>query len=591
MAAEDRRRLIASFIDESLAMLRRLHPCVRALVAQPDRGDLPAEVIGRGVCLFHFIEATAATLGFDHLAAPAAAMVSLLDRVRSGVVVLSPCRIALLAETCTFFEHGLTLALEEQSDGRLAGSAAGLASAVRLAASPEQEGFPTGNPGTGAVADAREAFFRDMVHLVAAAERECVLWHFIAVDPVRVAELSRLLHRLKQHFALHDFHDPERICQALAAMLIRCARGERLQTEYPERTLLRCLGALRSALAALPLTNDLVVPDVEQHLAAIQGLMHQPLGELLIEAGLVDPATIDQALEMQRSEPVGHARRLGEVLVAMGRLSPEQVAHALREQRDRRAQAPGPAAAGETGGETAPAMPSAVRTPPEDASDDHRLDRMHFVLEQLLAMGPPDEYLPLLGELRTIVDSCRRSALVSLAGRLQRMVHDLSRRSGKRVQCVVEGIETLRETGATAVLADALHHLLRNGVEHGLEPVEERTRSGKRATGRLHLLALCQGEEVWISVEDDGRGFDDGRVAALLIGRGLATADTIAGLTGRERISLLLREPPLPLPEAGQRDGGLVAVHRTVRGIGGTVHVTSRPARGACVTLRVPRRR
>lgn len=582
MVAENRQQLIESFIHTSMKMLHRLHPFVRALAEQPDREDIVPDIADSGFRLFHFVKGTGAGLGLHHLAALSEAIEYLLDRVRSGVLPLTLPRIALLTEACNYLERGLALVQEEQSDNRLADAAAKLAAAIRLDASPERNAVIGGRSGSGIPEDARDAFLWETAALVDVVEQECVLWDFISIDSERVTELSHVLNRLKQCFALYDFRDPERICLAMASTLNRFVQGECFQTEYPERVFLRCIDAIRTALAAFPSSNDLMVADAEQILIALQGLMRQPLGELLIEAGLVDTDTIAQALEIQRSDSDGQPRRLGEVLVDMGRVTAEQVGNALRKQHDKRTVAQDAEVVRDAMERTAPDAPLAV------AIDGRKLERMHLLLEQLLALGPPDEYLTHLNELREIVLACRLDAFASLASRLHRVVHDLAAENGKRVYFTIEGIETFQETGEAAALAASLRHLLRNSVEHGLEAIEERTHAGKKTIGRLHLLALRQGEEIWISVEDDGRGFDGARVNNILVGRGLATANDLGGLSNRERMTLLFKTP-LHSP-AGDDAPGLIAVQTTVQGVGGTVHVATRSGKGTCVTLRIPRR-
>jgi|GEM_PF-953482 len=594
VTSEADRQLVRTFVRESLEAIRRVQPLVRALVAQSDREELLPRITVPCFRLVHSVKGTGSMLGFDHLAAPAEAMEYLLDRVRSGVLRLTPGRIALLAETCTFLEQGLALVAAEDSDARLAASAAALASAIRLAASAEAEAEPGGSTAATLSADMRESFLWETNNLLTTAEQECVLWDFIAVDPERVATLCRLLHRLKQSFALYDFHDPERICLAMASTLNRYLQGDFFQTEYPERVLLRSIDAIRAAIARFPLTGELTVADVEHHLAAIQGMMRQPIGELLIEAGLVDPETVDQALKVQRSSVDAQPRRLGEVLVAMGEVTPEQVQDILREQHGKRTRTQEAEATLGGGGMARPEPSLTLFAPHEVCIDSRRLERMSVVLKRLLAMPLPDESLALLAEVQTLLRSCHRDALASLAGRLQRVVHDLSVQGNKRVQCTIEGIELLGETGEAVVLAEGLLHLIRNGVEHGLESVEERVRSGKRQTGTLHLLVLRQEEEIWISVEDDGRGFDFEQVAALLVRRGLATKDSIGGMSNRERMQHLFMEPPVAR-DRGQATGnqgpGLVVVNRMLTRIHGKINVTTRAGKGTCVTLRVPRNR
>jgi two-component system chemotaxis sensor kinase CheA len=117
---------------------------------------------------------------------------------------------------------------------------------------------------------------------------------------------------------------------------------------------------------------------------------------------------------------------------------------------------------------------------------------------------------------------------------------------------------------------------------------------GKKKTGKLHLLALRQGEEIVVSVEDDGRGFDFEKVATLIVKRGLVAAESVGQVTSRDRLRLLFSSAPVApnSRQEGEEHGpGLVVVNRALHGMQGKIDVASRPGKGSCVTLRVPRRR
>ena len=593
MASEESQHQIETFVHDTLEMIRQIQPFVRALVEQPDREDILPRITNSCFRLFHFVKGTGAFLGLDHLAAPAEAMEYMLDRVKSGTLLLSPRHIALLAEACTFLEQGMALVRAEKGDARLASSAGVLASAIlNSAAKGEVSGLGEG-ADVSLPLEMRESFLWEIENLLATAEQECVLWDFIAVDLERVADLCRLLHRLKQNFALYDFTEQERMCMALESTLNRYVNGEFFQTEYPERVFLRSIDALRTAMTKFSLTDDLTVPDVEHHLAAIQGLMRQPIGELLIEAGLVDSGIVNHALEVQRSSTEGQQRRLGEVLVAMGEVTPEQVRHVLQEQHDKRLRSAKAETALGSNGSAILKRSLSTSASHEIRIDGRRIERMGLVVEQLMAMRLPGNHVTLLGELQSLIQSCRRDALSSLVCRLQRVVHDLAVHDNKRIHFVIEGIEVLQETGKAAFFADSLLHLLSNSIEHGLESVEERLQSGKKKTGKLHLLAMRHGEEIWLSVEDDGRGFDFEKVAAMLVKRGLVAAENAGLMTSRERLQLLFKDSSAPEDREqadGNRGWGLSLVHGVLVGMQGKITVTTRSGKGSCVTLRVPRR-
>ncbi len=589
---EEDHKILEAFIHESLESFQRATPCVRALIAQPDREDILPQITESCLRLFHSIKGTGGFLQLDHLAGPAEAMEYLLDRVRSGVQSLTPRHLSLLAESCQFMEQGLPLVLAEKSDERLATLASTLASAIFQ--STETVGETVGREGIDAALppEMRDTFLRETENLLTAAEQEFVLWDYIAIDHQRVAELCRLLYRLKHNFALFELKDMERLCLALASTLNRYLQGEFFQTEYPERVFLRTIDAMRSTMANFSRLEDAAVTGLEHHLAALQGLMRQPIGKLLVEAGLVDPWVIDNALEMQKSSLNAKPRRLGEVLVEMGEVTPAQVQHILQAQH---AQQMRLMQAENVLGRVCPSsIPSspAIAAYKEVSIDGGIFARMIALINQLATeYKPAGGPAPLLVELQALAQSCNQEALPAFASQLKRMVYDLAVQGNKRVYFVIEGIEDLLDQRDISLLAEPLFHLLRNGVEHGLETVEDRVRAGKRKSGRLTLSAMQQGNQIWLSVEDDGRGLDMGKISALVVEHRLVTPEDADRLTDRELTQLLFQPRNVvdnDAQGAQSRDAGLPAVRNSLQQLAGEIEILSRPNKGTRITLRVP---
>ena len=198
----------------------------------------------------------------------------------------------------------------------------------------------------------------------------------------------------------------------------------------------------------------------------------------------------------------------------------------------------------------------------EMAIDGRKFARIMTLVEQVATrIRKLNIDVPEFLELESLIASCTQDAFTDLVPRLKRHVHDLAVQSGKKVHFVVEGSAVPLDRKVVRMLAEPLTHLLRNGMEHGLETGEERTRSGKRLNGRLTLLVLRQGGDVWISVEDDGRGMDRERLASL-VGIGLHAVEA-----------------------AGN---GLSAVHKGMQQLGGRMEMLSRPGKGTRVTLKIP---
>jgi len=127
--------------------------------------------------------------------------------------------------------------------------------------------------------------------------------------------------------------------------------------------------------------------------------------------------------------------------------------------------------------------------------------------------------------VREVQDAATELRLVPVAEvfrRLNRMVRELQRDSGKEIELVIEGEETAIDKLVADRLYDPLLHVVRNSADHGLEPPEEREAAGKTRAGRITLSATQVGSEVRIRVADDGRGLNRGRILAKARERGMS---------------------------------------------------------------------
>lgn len=595
MALGEERGMLESFVDENRERVRGVLPLVQALVLRPDHADFLSQAISDSCRLFHSIKGAGAFLGLAHLTAPAEAMEYLLDQVKAGVLPLTPQRLALLAESCTFIDQGLVLILREKNDQRLAASAAALSAAIFESAHAGEDYGNEGLAEIGTMLEDNEFCLQECEHferLLATVEQEFVLWDFIAVDHRRVGDLCRLLHSLRQNFAHCHWDAFARLCMALESTLNRYAQGEFFQTEYPERVFLRGIDAMREALAGIALGNKPVITDFEHHLAAVQGLIRQPIGELLIEAGLVDARTVDEALTTQQSLQGKQPRRLGEVLVAMGEVTEEQVHDILQEQQGKRARAQEAEAALAAARPNAPASPSFVQAATQGVGiDGRKFARMIAVIKQVTALSLPEALQPLVAEAHALALACNREAFSSYVLYFQKLIQDLACRHQKQVHFRMHGENVLLEEVDMSAFADLLAPLLCNSIVHGLESAEERVRFGKHASGRLTLTALRQGKEIWVCVEDDGRGFDRTELAALSVARGLVAAEKVEQCLLSELLQALWGDQNLATG-TGRGDGfgctGLDAVQAQLQRMQGRLELWSSPGKGARVTLRLP---
>ena len=516
MLPKENQNTLERFILQGRTLVQEILPKLRQLLVEPEREDLLLSAIGRGYELFLVIRQNASQFHLEHLLAPSEAMAAMLERARVNQFQLSSQHISLFIEVCSFIDQGLELISKEHTDQRLAASATALQAAVEEALHASQAVNANPLPFVGVDLEIRDAFLQESEQLLATAEQEFVLWDFIAIDHERVSQLCRILHRLKQNFSIYDCHDFERLIMALESALNRYLHGEFFHTEYPERVFLRCIDAMRESLTRFSLSEILTIDNLEEHLVAVQGLIRQPLGELLIEAGLVDPRTVDDALFLQKTSPGNHPRRIGEVLVGMGEVTREQVEEVLQRQEVQRKQVEHAETQLETIGKVHSEPRSTVPLfPKEVAVDGQKLARIASIVKQMTALQLPLELEPFVLELDQLSRSFIQESTSGLSQHLQRIVHDYAVRYSKRVHFHLEGVTVIEEEFAPGKLVDLVTPLLRNSVQHGVEPVQQRQEAEKKKNGRVALSALRQGAEIWISVEDDGVGFDLKKIARL----------------------------------------------------------------------------
>ena len=174
---------------------------------------------------------------------------------------------------------------------------------------------------------------------------------------------------------------------------------------------------------------------------------------------------------------------------------------------------------------------------------------------------------------------------------LPRLVRDMARSLGKEARLVVDGDTTDVDRDILEKLESPLSHLVRNAVDHGLEPPAARTAAGKPAAGTIRVAAHHRAGMLHVSVSDDGGGVNLDKLRRKVVDRGLSAADVVARMTEAELLEFLFLpgfSTTTDVSEFSGRGVGLDVVQDTVRKVGGSVRVTSRPGRGTTFRLQLP---
>lgn len=193
-------------------------------------------------------------------------------------------------------------------------------------------------------------------------------------------------------------------------------------------------------------------------------------------------------------------------------------------------------------------------------------------------------------ELQYAAMSLRMVPLKQVFDRFPRMVRDFAQSSGKRINLEIFGEMTELDRSIVNQIADPLVHLIRNSIDHGLEPEEERIAKGKPAAGTIRLGARHEGSHILIEISDDGMGLDVERIRSKAIETGLL-ADGTEELSMAEAVEFLFSPGFSTAQEVTDLSGrgvGLDAVLSTVESLSGTIEMQSEPGQSLTTTIKLP---
>jgi len=197
----------------------------------------------------------------------------------------------------------------------------------------------------------------------------------------------------------------------------------------------------------------------------------------------------------------------------------------------------------------------------------------------------------ILDELHKCVLKIRMVPVEQLFRRFPRVVRDVAKQCGKDVALELSGQNTDLDKSILDGLSEPLMHLVRNAVDHGIEPAGERLTAGKPARGTVYLNAYHQGTQVVIEVRDDGRGMDPARLRTQAVEKGILKLEQAQRLTDQDTLNLIFESgfsTAAEVTEVSGRGIGMDVVRTVLDRLKGTVHIASQRGRGTTIQLRAP---
>ncbi|MCE1229524.1 MAG: chemotaxis protein CheA [Firmicutes bacterium] len=194
-------------------------------------------------------------------------------------------------------------------------------------------------------------------------------------------------------------------------------------------------------------------------------------------------------------------------------------------------------------------------------------------------------------EIQASVLGIRMVPIKTVFSKFPRMLRDLAKASGKKIELQMAGEETEIDKSLIEELSDPLIHLIRNSADHGVEMPEKRLASGKPETGTVTLRARHEGDSVVVEIEDDGKGIDPFIIRAKAVEKGLMSQERVDALSDEEAVNLIFLpgfSTAATVTDISGRGVGMDVVRSNVRRLNGQVSVQSVVGQGSIFTLRLP---
>lgn len=612
--SSDQIEIIVDFVQESQDMIEQLEPTIIELGQDED-----PDTINAVFRLFHSMKGSAGFLEFNHITNVAHSAENLLDMVRSGNLELKSEHVNLLCESCDFSKEALEHVSEAYSDEAMAEQASAMVEKLKNImnlsevddSEPEAEGIPeTGDtPETSTqeqstedeedftldiTAEMVERYIQEAEELLESAEEGLLEWEKDPSNTEALGLIFRNIHSFKGNSGFFGYANLEKLSHNIENVLDIIKNGGNFGVENPYEVLLNAVDALKDSVGSLASHGGKDhVEDLEHHIDALQELPAPRLGELLVKQGIVNEEDVESVLSIQK-------KPLGEYLVEMGKASKEEIENTVQTQKSEKKEAP--------------RSERKTKAAPPKKRQDIRVDLAKLdslinligemvIAENMLIHNPDLEGMELenfnkaaqqmtklVRELQEMAMVIRMIPVSGLFRRMIRLVHDLSAKAGKKVELKLFGEGTEVDKTVIETITDPLVHLLRNSMDHGLEPPEERLAAGKNETGTIKLSACHEEGEVWITIEDDGRGLNREKILSKAIQNGLIEGDG-SDLPDKYVYNLIFQpgfSTAEKITDISGRGVGMDVVKQNLEKIKGKIDVSSVPGQGSIMKLRIP---
>jgi two-component system, chemotaxis family, sensor kinase CheA len=550
-----------AYLDEVPELLTELEQALLQLEANPT----DQELIGRVFRSLHTIKGSGAMFGFDKVASLTHGVETVYDLVRGGRIAVDKnlVDLTLAARDCI----KLLLLSETGEDQQLEHRTAQISTSFRIISDPfltqpvTERSAPPDIPNQKRNAATYRIRFIPEVNILRQGGDPLLL-----LEELRKLGECRIVAQTCNIPPLEDL-EPDR-CHIFWDIVLTTNAG---------------LDAIKDVFIFVDDTSDIRIDLIDEGTLAENSETRRKLGEILLERGDISREDLERVLAGRKY--------IGQMLVDEGLVTPDKVLSAVEEIEHLREK---------TRLHEARESASSIRVPAE------KLDRLVDLVGELVTvqarltqtavhhqitdlLNIAEEVERLTEELRDTSLDIRMLPIGTAFSKFRRIIRDLSQDMGKDIRLVTDGAETELDKTVIERLNDPLVHIIRNSIDHGIEPADERVARGKPRQGTITLAACHSGDSVLVRISDDGRGLDRESIYAKGVATGLIPPNT--ELSDRQLFPLIFTPGFTTAREVTGISGrgvGMDVVKKTIDSMQGSIDLHSVKGKGTTISIRLP---
>lgn len=571
----EQEELVRCFITESRELLDNAEPQIIAMEEKAlEQGLVDEEILNTIFRLFHSLKGSASFLDLQTVINVTHEAETLLDIFRKGRAAVLPGHVDVLIRTSDFIRNILDTVEANFTDEGFEGDAGviiqDLKDTITMIFAQPEPASPSLQP-VGPTADFTltdemiPRFAEENLPLLDEVEEKLLEMEKDPGNLERAADIFRNIHSLKGNAGFFGYGDLERLSHHAETLLDRIRQGLSECSPVAVSILLVTVDALREGIHQVEGGSTLDIPGMEEMIRYLDNLVG-PEKESEHQA----TAVVCEEKPQQRDSAAENEVPLPSRAVEKKPLPGQEVIRVDIDKLDKLL---------DLVGELVIAEAMVVNNQELAGKGMDRFEKAALQLEKITR------------DIQEVAMAMRMIPLSGTFRKMVRLVRDLAQKEGKKINLEIIGEETEVDKTIIEQISDPLVHLIRNAVDHGIEEPAQRAASGKPEVACLTLGARHSGGEVWITVEDDGRGLNREQIRRKAVDLGLISPDEGSEPKGDELLRLIF-EPGFSTAEQvsniSGRGVGMDVVKRNIERLHGKVDIRTKPGLGTMFVVRIP---